>query len=255
MAIRRSTGYALRTHPLGEADLIVEIFTRERGRIRAVARSARRPRSRFGSAFEPFTMSRFVYFQRDKDDLARLSSADIERSYFEGLADLEPAMVASYCAELIIGFTPQQDPAPTLFRLIGASMDALVSGTDPETVARYVEVWVLRLSGFLPDVHRCGACGRALERDAWVSELTLELICQRDCGEQSARRRLPPPGLALLRSILKHSPGQLGEVPAAAARSLGGATRMLVTGQLERTPRSLRVLSRLRRHRVSEDGV
>lgn len=250
MAVRQALGYALRTRPLGEADLIVEIFTRERGRVRAVARSARRIRSRFGSAFEPFTLSRVVYFQRDKDDLGRISSCDIERSYFTELGDPVRAAVAAYCAELVIGFTPEHDPSATLFRLIGAAMDALASGADPELIARYMEVWTLRISGFLPDLEHCGACGRALGRDAWVSDVSLELLHARECEGQIGRRRLAPAGMELLRRILRVPPAELVAPGKAAVRALGAINAVLVAGHLGRAPRSLRVLARLARYRT-----
>lgn len=249
MALRQSLGYALRTRPLGEADLIVEVYTRERGRVRAVARSARRLKSRFGSAFEPFTLSRMVWFQRDKDDLGRMSSCDIERSYFEALGDLEAASVASYLSELVIGFTPEQDPSEKVFRLIGAALDAIAEGVEPELVARYMEVWILKLSGLLPDVSRCGSCGRPLDREAWVSDVSLELLCRRDCEGQVGRRRLPPAALELLRRTLRTAPWSLGEVSLPVVRGLGGVMEVLIRGQLDRPPRSLRVLERLRRVR------
>lgn len=247
MALRQALGYALRTRPLGEADLIVEIFTRERGRIRGVARSARRLKSRFGSAFEPFTLSRVVWFQRDKDDLGRLSSCDIERSYFETLSGLEQAGVASYLAELVIGFTPEQDPSDTLFRLIGASLDALDARVAPDVVARYAEVWILRLSGLLPDVDRCGACGEQLGADAWVSDTTLEFLHARECMGQHGRRRVSPAALGLLRHMLRNGPERLGDVPAGALRGLAAVMEVIVCGHLDRPPRSLRVLQRLAR--------
>lgn len=249
MALRQALGYALRTRPLGEADLIVEVYTREQGRVRAVARSARRLKSRFGSAFEPFTLSRMVWFQREKDDLGRMSSCDIERSYFESLGNLEAGAVASYLAELVIGFTPEQDPSEKIFRLIGASLDAIADGVEPELVARYVEVWILKLSGLLPDARRCGACGRALEREAWVTEVSLELLCRRECEGQLGRRRLPPAALQLLRHMLATAPSSLGPVPMPVVRGLGGVMEVLMRGHLDRPPRSLRVLERLRRVR------
>jgi len=140
VALRKASAYALRSRPLGEADLIVELFTRERGRVRAVARSARRIRSRFGSAFEPFTRSRIVYFQRDKDDLGRVSSCDLERSYSEMLGDVEQAAMAAYMAELVIGFAPENDAAPVLYRLVGAVLDAMEAGCSLDLLARYFEV-------------------------------------------------------------------------------------------------------------------
>ncbi|NKB87879.1 MAG: DNA repair protein RecO [Acidobacteria bacterium] len=248
MALRHASAFALRTWPLGEADLIVEMFSLERGRIRVVARSARRPKSRFGSALQPFTRSHVVYFQREKDDLGRLSSAEIERSYFECLATLETAPLAAYMAELIIGFTPEHDPAPTLFRLTSAVLDSLESGADPELMARYFEIWILRISGLLPDLSHCANCGRDLARDAWVAEAVDGFVCGRECGGGGSVTRLAPPARTLLAVVLAHSPRELagGEVSRGAVRALEGATGVFIRAQLDRTPRSLRVLRRLR---------
>lgn len=247
MAVRHASAYALRTWPLGEADLIVELFTLERGRVRAVARSARRPRSRFGSALQPFTRSQIVYFQRDKDDLGRLSSCEIERSYFETLATLENAPLAAYWAELIIGFTPELDPIPDLYRLTGAALDALATGADPELMARYFEVWVLKISGLLPNLQHCSQCGRALQGDVWVSDVTQGFVC-RDCSGGVATTRVATPARALLSAILTTSPGKIagGEVSRGAVRALENAMGMMIRGHLDRVPRSVRVMRRLR---------
>jgi DNA repair protein RecO (recombination protein O) len=251
MAVRHASAYALRTWPLGEADLIVELFTLERGRVRAVARSARRPKSRFGSALQPFTRSQIVYFQRDKDDLGRLSSCEIERSYFETLATLENAPLAAYWAELLIGFTPELDPIPDMYRLVGAALDALAAGADPELMARYFEVWTLRISGLLPDLQHCSQCGRSMEGDIWVSEVTHGFACGRECSGGGASTRLATPARALLAAVLSNSPARIagGQVSRGAVRALENATGVLIRCNLDRVPRSLRVMQRLRRDR------
>lgn len=250
MALRQATAYALRTRPLGEADLIVELFTRERGRIRGVARSARRIKSRFGSAFEPFTLSRMVYFQRDKDDLGRISSCEIERSYFETLAGLEEAAAAAYMAELVMGFSPEHDPSEPLFRLIGATLGGIEAGMPIELVLRYFELWVLRLAGLLPGLGTCGHCGRSMGNDAWLADTSLEFICGRSCGDTIGRRRLNPGARQLMLSMLRHSPAQLAdqEPTPQAVGALGSITEMLVCGHLDRMPRSLRYMRQLKRH-------
>jgi len=251
MALRHASAYALRTWPLGEADLIAELFTLERGRVRVVARSARRPKSRFGSSLQPFTRSQAVYFQREKDTLGRLSSCEIERSYFETLATLENAPLAAYWAELIIGFSPELDPIPDLYRLVGAALEALSTGADSELIARYFEVWILRISGLLPDLQHCGQCGKPLQGDVWVSEMSQAFVCSRACSAGGSATRLATPARALLAAVLANSPAQIagGEVSLGAVRALENATGVLIRGQLDRTPRSLRVMQRLRKDR------
>jgi DNA repair protein RecO (recombination protein O) len=251
MAIRHASAYSLRTWPLGEADLIAELFTLDRGRVRVVAKSARRPRSRFGSALEPFTRSQIVYFQREKDDLGRLSSCEIEHSYFETLATLEYAPLAAYWAELIIGFTPEHDPIPTVYRLAGAALDALEQGADAELMARYFEVWMLKISGLLPDLGHCSQCGRELQGDVWVSDLSQGFTCTRDCGGTAAAARLATPARTLLGAMLRNSPAQIasGDCSRGAVRSLENATGLFIRGHLDRVPRSLRIMRRLRARR------
>lgn len=249
MALRQALGYALRSRPLGEADLIVELYTHERGRVRAVAKSARRIKSRFGSAFEPFTCSRFVYFQRDKDDLGRISSSDIERSYFETLAGVEEAGAAAYMAELIIGFSPEHDPSPKLFRLIGAVLDALEAGVPVELAMRYFEAWVLRLAGLLPDLYHCGSCGELLGEQLWVGDTSLEFLCKSSCAGTTGRRRLGVRSRALLADIIARGPQAVGgaDHSSQAQRALAAVTEVLICGHLDRMPRSLRYLRLMRR--------
>lgn len=248
MALRYSCGYALRSHPLGEADLIVEIFTREHGRVRAVAKSARRIKSRFGSAFEPFTRSRVTWFQRDKDDLGRISSCDIEHSYYEVLGTPEAAGLAAYMAELVIGLTAESDSSPPLYRLIDAVLEGLSDGAPPELLGRYFETWILRLSGLSPDPSRCGTCDRRIDGDAWISDVSLEFLCDRHCGVSIGRRRLTPAARALRERILRERPGAVAETLGQGQRAvseLGSVNEVLICGHLDRAPRSLRILRQM----------
>lgn len=250
MSVRYGSGYALRSYPLGEADLIVEVFTREYGRVRAVAKSARRLKSRFGSAFEPFTRSRFTWFQRDKDDLGRMSSTDIERSYYETLGTPESAGLAAYMAELLIGLTGEHDPSPALYRLVDATLEGLEAGVDPELLARYFEIWLLRLSGLYPDPGVCGSCGKHIARDAWIGDVGLEFLCGRHCGSSIGRRRLTAGAWRLLQRVLRDRPAAVATAiadDAAAVTALGSVNEVLICGHLDRVPRSLRILRQLRR--------
>lgn len=252
MSVRYASGYALRSYPLGEADLIVELFTREHGRVRAVAKSARRLKSRFGSAFEPFTRSRISWYQRDKDDLGRVSSTDIERSYYESLGTPESAGLAAYMAELLIGLTAEHDPSPPVYRLVDATLEGLADGVDADLLARYFETWLLRLSGLYPDPRTCGSCGRSIERQAWIGDVGLEFLCGRHCGASIGRRRLTAAADRLLNRIQRDRPqivaaAMAGEATAVA--DLGGVNEVLICGHLDRVPRSLRVLRQLRAQR------
>ncbi len=270
MALRNASAYALRTRPLGEADLIVEFYTLELGRVRAVAKAARRIRSRFGSAFEPMTRSHLVFFRRDKDDLGRVSTCDIEKSYFEVLADLEPGAFAAYVSELLMGFTVEVDPTPAIYRLVGVVLDAVEEGVDLSLSARYFETWLLRLSGLYPDLATCGECGRALGSRAWISMTTLELIgssCRagsierehaasragaqqrRGRGNGAGARLVRPQTLELVGRVTRARPTEVAAagVSSGAVEGLGELNRVLIAGHLDRIPRSLSYIDQLRK--------
>lgn len=250
MPLHQTPAFTLRTYPLAEADLIVVFYTRDHGQVRGVARGARRLRSRFGSAFQPLTLTNLVFYQKERSSLARVSSCEIERSYYTELTGLEEAALAAYLAELVQEFTGEGDSHPDLFRLLGVVLKAIADGVPLAVAARYFEVWVLRLSGLLPRLATCGACGRALGRGRWVAQRPLEFICSRSCGDVRGKCWLSPAGTDLLRSILKQTPdrvaGGAGRDRKAVNR-LGLVSRVLIRGHLERDLRSYRYLDRLRR--------
>ncbi|MFQ5742522.1 MAG: DNA repair protein RecO [Acidobacteriota bacterium] len=247
--MRQSTAYALRTYPLGEADLIVVFFTCEYGRLKSVAKAARRVRSRFGSAFQPLTRSALVFYEKEGQELTRVSSCEVERSYYEQLLTPEAAATAAYFAELLQEFTAERDPNPAIFRLIGAVMEAVSEGLPLPLAARYFEVWVLRLSGLLPRLSICGSCGRRLAAGRWVVPHPLEFVCRQCRNVRGGSRWLSPAGTALLEAILKEKPQHL--LPAAghsrqAVYRLAAVNRLLIRGHLDKELRSLRYIDRLR---------
>jgi len=248
--LRQTPAYALRHYALGEADLIVVFYTLEFGRVRSVARGARRVRSRFGSAFQPFTRSELVFFEKEGQELTRVSACEVERSYYESLLSPEAAAIAAYFAELVIEFSVERDPNPPLFRLLGAVLSAIEDGVPLPVAARYFEVWVLQLSGFLPLISTCGGCGGPLEAGRWVVPHPLEFVCRECHARIQGARWLSPAGTALLTEILKKKPADVAcgaGRDRGAVRRLAAVNRLLIRGHLDRELRSLRYMDRLRR--------
>src|SRR4029077_6111032 len=77
MALKESEAIVLRTYPLREADLLVTLFTRAEGKVRGVARSAKKSKRRFGGALEPLTYVRAFYDVKERQDLARLDACEV----------------------------------------------------------------------------------------------------------------------------------------------------------------------------------
>ena len=80
MALYKTRGVVIGRRAFGESDRLVDFYTRDHGKVRGIARSARRPRSRFGSALELFTLGEMVFFDTGRSELVQVDHFDIVRS-------------------------------------------------------------------------------------------------------------------------------------------------------------------------------
>ena len=250
MKPRVAEAYVLRTWKLGEADLLVAFFTREEGKLRGVAPSARRSRKRFGGALEPLTRVQVSFVEREGRDLARIRDLEVRRSFFEAQADPVVAAVCGYVAEMADEFGREKEEDERFFRLLGTVLEGLASGVDPVLAARYFEVWTLRLQGLLPDLRTCPSCNRTL--------LGGGARFDRQRGELSCRSCTPPGGgcvavspgaLRLAGEILGKPLAVVGE-QAHSPRDTGRLARLvaaILERFLERPFRSLKLLEELTR--------
>ncbi len=154
MPAHQSESIVLRTYPLQEADLIVSFLTRDSGKLRGVAKRARRPKSGFGAGLERLSHVTMFYFLRENRELGTLDTCEILHSQF-GLASHYAASVAlDFMAEVSEDLLPPLEPNERFFRLLLAVLEHLRS--HPETGAwpaiHYFSLWSVKLSGILPDL-------------------------------------------------------------------------------------------------------
>ena len=166
MPLHTTEAFVLRTYSLAEADKICVFLTKDMGKVRGVAHGARKMKSRFGSALEPFTEVSLTFFQKEGRDLMSISNCEIVRSQFYIAArDVETASAFSYMAELLNEFLPDHEPNERLYRLVSATLEAIDESNDLARALRYFETWLLRLVGFFPDPSRCGVCDEPIAAD------------------------------------------------------------------------------------------
>lgn len=196
MPLRETEAIVLRTYRLGEADKIASLFTRQFGRLRAVAAGARRAKSRYGSTLEPLSYVRIWFFERENRDLLRMNSAEIVESFFDMQKDYRVQVAAQYVAEVAERFLPERDVNERAFRLVLAVLRALKRSGEVNRPLLYFDYWMLRLTGILPDFEHCLNCGRALgDAGGSYGQGSEGLLC-RDCRPGHARRSVPAAGLA-----------------------------------------------------------
>lgn len=179
MALVETESLVLKSYNLAEADKIVVLFSRDHGMIRGVAKGAKRLRSKFGSALEPFSLVRATYFQKEVVELVSLQKVELTRSFFAAASDPDFLNKFSYLADLLITISPPHDPNETLFRMVKACLETADSDLHSlPAVSLYFELWLLRLAGYSPDWSTCDVCRRAFE-DIEEADLTanFHLLC------------------------------------------------------------------------------
>lgn len=241
MPIHATDAIVLRTYPLGESDRLVVFLTRDQGKKRGVARGARRSRRRFGGALEPLTRVRLAYFEKEHRELVVLDYAEPVQSPLLS-SDVEALSQATYFAELLDAWAPQDHPNERLFRLGAAAVGAMARGVPPGLLARYFEYWLLRLEGVYPALDVCARCGKPLEAiGAQLAADADALICL-GCAPR-AEADLSPTGLAFLRLAARQPPETVppDALPERAGRELERLHGALLARHLEREPRSRRV--------------
>ena len=180
MALKESEAIVLRTYPLRESDLLVTLFTRLEGKVRGVARAAKKSKRRFGGALEPMTYVRAVYDERERQELVRLDSCEVIESPMSGEVTYARATALAHVAELLDQLMPDREASDAVFRLSLAVLHEL-HGSALWMPITYFELWMTRLMGFLPEFGECAACGRELNgQRAYWHALADGLVCADD---------------------------------------------------------------------------
>jgi len=152
MPARQSESFILQTYPFRESDLVVSFFTRDQGKLRGIARRARRPKSSFGSGLERLSHATVSYYQKENRELVSLNSCELVHSQFTLASNYEASVALDYLAEVTEQLLPPNETNERHFRLLIAVLDYLRSAGNPWTAVAYFGLWSVRLAGFLPDL-------------------------------------------------------------------------------------------------------
>lgn len=180
MPLRESEAIVLRSFPLGEADRLVSFLSRSSGRMRGVARGARRPKSRFGSTLEMMSHVRVWYYERETRDLVRIGQCELMESFFGAQKDYASTMALALVSEVTEAVVPEHEATDPVFRLILLSARTVESGKGVWLTVAYFLLWMVRLAGWLPALEHCQNCGREFRSEDAFEMMHGELVC-RDC--------------------------------------------------------------------------
>ena len=196
MPLKQSEAVVLRSYPLREADLLVSFFTRAEGKLRGVARSAKKSQKRFGGALEPLTTVRLFWEDREGQELARIDSCEILASPLHERVDYPRALALAHVAEVLDELLPDRESNDAIFRLSTAVLGQLRPGIVWAPLT-YFDLWVVRLTGLLPELDVCSLCGEALDdAQAFFHPLADGLMCLDDRRMASSELSCESRGIA-----------------------------------------------------------
>lgn len=247
----KTEGIVIRLVPIGEADRVVTLFTPQHGKARAVARGARRVKSRVGGHVELLARVR-VLIRRGKtlDVLSQAETLDSNAALRE---DLWRTTCGLYIAELVDRFSREELENTGLYHLLRRCLGDLPAAPSPDLLTRYFEVRMLALTGFQPEVFRCVQCGADLTPTPQAfSPAAGGVICPA-CrgGEGAGLRSLSLNALKVLRLFLRSDlDAAMGvRVQEDLAVELEHVLRQYIRHVLEQDMKSTDFLDLLRRQR------
>src|SRR2546423_702962 len=241
MRLVTTDAIVLRSYNLAESDRIVLCIARMCGLSRAVAKGARRMKSRFGAALEPFTVINLSFHEKENRELVTMSSAEILKSHFDLNSNFETAEVLAYMGEMVAEFAPPHEADERLFRMLIACVEALAQQKGSERrLTRYFEIWLLRLAGLFPDLRFCGKCGAELgASDGTAVDAELQARCNK-CSPATASL-LSLEAMNIIRSTHQLSPAKFAEnfLSESHYTEIGDLTHRLIARAIDRLPRTL----------------
>jgi DNA repair protein RecO (recombination protein O) len=238
----RDDAVVLRVQKLGEADRIITLFTRRRGRVRAVAKGVRRTSSRYGARLEPFGHVDVQFVEgRSLHAITQVEGIDLYGKEF--LEDYPRYTSASAIAETAERLTPvEEEPSLHLFLLTLGAVRALALGEHAASLV--LDSYLLRamgLAGWAPALTECAVCGTPGTHPAF-SVPAGGCVCP-DCRPAGAARP-GPPTLDLMAALAKGDWRVADAAGSGACREASGLVAAHLQWHLERGLRSLPLVDR-----------
>jgi DNA repair protein RecO (recombination protein O) len=169
-----------------ESDKLVTFFTRDFGKLRGIAKGAKRSRKRFGSGLEPLTCSAVCFFEKEKASLVRLDHCEIVDPFPHIHSDMLRLGYAGYLAELISVTAAERERSGELYALLIGFFELLNQPAFREEFVRIFELRLLALAGYQPELRSCVVCRREAKdkHRHWFCQSKGGLICS-DCVRDS----------------------------------------------------------------------
>ena len=165
MYSEKSEAIVIRAVPWSETSFIVTLFSKDFGKVSAVAKGARRLRSPFESSLDLLAKSQIVFIQKNNETLDILTEAKLIRRFRSSQISLLPLYCGYYVAELLLALTEDHQKLGELFELADQTLQDLDAQKSPAELILRFEMQLLKMLGHLPTFHLCASCGNPVQSE------------------------------------------------------------------------------------------
>jgi DNA repair protein RecO (recombination protein O) len=237
MSYLKTKGIVIREVNTGEADKIITVFSKSRGRISVLAKGARRPRSNNSAGAQLLSYCDYVLFSGR--DMYTMNSSEVLEAFYEIRNDMVRLTYAAHLMDIVNDIIQEEQPASRLLQLLLNSLHMLAK-TDkpPELIARIFELRSLSIMGYAPYTKGCIICGSEALEGCSFSFSKCGFICGRESCREADRfaPELSPGAARAIRHIVQSKMDSLFSfgLSQSVLDELGGISRRYVRERLER---------------------
>ncbi|MEW6687201.1 MAG: DNA repair protein RecO [Candidatus Edwardsbacteria bacterium] len=198
MPIHQSEAIVLKSQDFKESSKITTLYTKKFGRIKVVAKGAKRLKSKFGASLDIGVHNKVIFYYHESRDLYILSESEIIRHFSNIYNDLNRFLQAELALEMVLRFTPPGTPNLAIFSLLVNYLRALKMNTSVKELNYFQWSFSLRLLtllGYQPQLHHCVVCKRTPSPNLSVvqrSKAILNVGAVTEKGGQVGQKGSPP---------------------------------------------------------------
>jgi DNA repair protein RecO (recombination protein O) len=247
----RLQAVVLRHQDWGEADRLITLYSLEKGKLKAIAKGARKLRSRKAGHLEPF--SRLSLLLAQGRDLPLITQAETLDPLLPLREDLRLLGYASYVVELLERFSVEEEQNVPSYQLLVDTLGRLAQGEEAGFELRYFELRLLDQAGFRPQLFRCVGCGEEIQAQDQFFSLELGGAVCPQCGSKGGDVvRVSMPALKYLRHFQRSSYAEArkAQIPPLTLMEMEDLLHRYLTYLLERklnSPKFIRTIAQLRK--------
>src|SRR5262245_25825188 len=190
--MEKATALVIRGSDFSETSRIATLWTKEFGKVRALAKGGRRLKSNFDVALDLLTVCRIVFIRKSSTSLDLLTEARVEERFPQLRHDLAALYGGYYVAEMLNDWTQDYDPHANLFdEALGTLRSLGQAGVPAGPCVAHFELVLLRELGYGPALNFCADCGEELSgQEVAFSAAGGGVLCGRCQPRQREKRPL-----------------------------------------------------------------